>query len=144
MISPDFYKTKSLSEMNEEEWEALCDGCGNCCYQKIITGYGKREKVHFTRIACNHLDLRTGKCNEYRNRFAVAKNCVRLTKKNVGLCDWLPETCAYRLIYEGKPLPAWHPLISGRKESVGEAGILIQNGIHESEVDECDWDEYEI
>lgn len=144
MISPDFYKIKELSQMNEEEWEALCDGCGNCCFQKIITGYGKHEKVHFTRIACNLLDLKTGKCSNYCNRFALAKNCVRLTKKNVGMCDWLPETCAYRLLYYKRPLPAWHPLITGRRESVMEAGIPITGGVHESDVDEEDWKDYEI
>ena len=143
MLAPDFYKTKSLSEMNMEEWEALCDGCGNCCYQKIITGYGKREKVHFTRIACNLLDLKTGKCSDYCNRFVLAKNCIRLTKNNVGKCDWLPETCAYRLLYYKRPLPDWHPLVSGRKESVQEYGVPIQNGIHECDAGD-DWKSYEI
>ena len=95
-------------------------------------------------MACDLLDLKTGKCLDYENRFKIIKDCLQLTKNNVSQFDWLPETCAYRLVYEGKPLPDWHPLISGRKESVGEAGILIQNGIHEHEVDECDWDEYEI
>ena len=95
-------------------------------------------------MACDLLDLKTGKCTDYENRFKIIKDCLQLTKNNVSQFDWLPETCAYRLVYEGKPLPDWHPLISGRKESVGEAGILIQNGIHESKVDECDWDEYEI
>ena len=66
MVSPDFYKTKKFSELNEEEWERLCDGCGNCCFQKIITGYGKRQKVHFTRIACNLLDMVVGQLTGYR------------------------------------------------------------------------------
>lgn len=140
----DFYRTKSLAELSPEEWEALCDGCGRCCYRKYITGYGKREKIHYTRVACDLMDLKTGKCRDYENRFKIIKDCLQLTKNNVAQFDWLPETCAYRLVHEGKPLPDWHPLISGRKESVGEAGILIQNGIHEHEVDECDWDEYEI
>ncbi|MBQ8012824.1 MAG: YcgN family cysteine cluster protein [Treponema sp.] len=138
------FKPKSLAELTPEEWESLCDGCGRCCYRKYITGYGKREKIHYTRVACDLMDLKTGKCRDYENRFKIIKDCLQLTKNNVSQFDWLPETCAYRLVYEGKPLPDWHPLISGRKESVGEAGILIQNGIHESEVDECDWDEYEI
>ena len=138
------FKPKSLAELTTEEWEALCDGCGRCCYRKYITGDGKREKIHYTRVACDLLDLKTGKCRDYENRFKIIKDCLQLTKNNVSQFDWLPETCAYRLVYEGKPLPDWHPLISGRKESVGEAGILIKNGIHEHEVDECDWDEYEI
>ena len=141
---PEFYKTKSLSELSPEEWESLCDGCGLCCYRKYITGYGKREKTHYTRVACDLLDLKSGKCRDYENRFKIIKDCLQLTKNNVSQFDWLPQTCAYRLLYEGKPLPDWHPLLSGRKESVREAGIMIKNGIHEHEVDECDWDEYEI
>ena len=140
----DFYKRKSLAEMTQEEWESLCDGCGRCCFRKYITGYGKREKVHFTRVACDLMDLKTGQCRNYQNRFKIIKDCLQLTKDNVGKFDWLPQSCAYRLLYYKQPLPPWHPLITGRKESVREAGILIQNGIHEHEVDECDWDEYEI
>ena len=130
--------------MTQEEWESLCDGCGRCCFRKYITGYGKREKVHFTRVACDLMDLKTGQCRNYQNRFKIIKDCLQLTKDNVGKFDWLPQSCAYRLLYYKQPLPPWHPLITGRKESVREAGILIQNGIHEHEVDECDWDEYEI
>ena len=141
---PEFYKTKSLSELSPEEWESLCDGCGRCCFRKYITGYGKREKVHFTRVACDLMDLKTGQCRNYQNRFKIIKDCLQLTKDNVGKFDWLPQSCAYRLLYYKQPLPPWHPLITGRKESVREAGIFIENGIHESQVNECDWDEYEI
>jgi len=140
----DFYKRKSLAEMTQEEWESLCDGCGRCCFRKYITGYGKREKVHFTRVACDLMDLKTGQCRNYQNRFKIIKDCLQLTKDNVGKFDWLPQSCAYRLLYYKQPLPPWHPLITGRKESVREAGIFIENGIHESQVNECDWDEYEI
>lgn len=143
-LSPDFYKTKPLSEMSDEEWETLCDGCGKCCYRKFVTGYGKREKLHFTRIACNLLDLKTGKCHDYENRFSIIKECRQLTKNNVGKFDWLPETCAYRLLYYKNPLPPWHPLVTGRKESVREAGIMIQNGVHECDIGNDDWSEYEI
>lgn len=142
-FSPDFYKTKSLTELSEEEWEALCDGCGNCCYQKIVTGYGKREKLHFTRIACDLLDVQTGKCSDYENRFKIIKACIHLTKNKVGTFDWLPQTCAYRRLYYKQPLPDWHPLVSGRKESVREVGVQIKNGIRESDATD-DWRQYEI
>lgn len=139
-----FYETKSLTEMTTEEWESLCDGCGKCCFRKFITGRGKREKLHFTRIACNLLDLKTGKCSDYCNRFKLNSECIHLTKKNLPDFVWLPETCAYRLLYEGKPLPDWHPLVSGSADSVQKAGILIQNGVHEEDVDEADWEDYVI
>ena len=144
MATTAFYETKSLSEMTREEWESLCDGCGRCCYRKYVTGYGKREKTHFTRVACDLLDLKTQKCRDYENRFSLIKDCLQLTKNTVGKFDWLPETCAYRLLYYKQPLPEWHPLVSGRAESVREAGIVIQNGVHERDVNEADWDEYEI
>ena len=144
MATTAFYETKSLSEMTREEWESLCDGCGRCCYRKYVTGYGKREKTHFTRVACDLLDLKTQKCRDYENRFSLIKDCLQLTKNTVGKFDWLPETCAYRLLYYKQPLPEWHPLISGRAESVHEAGIVIQNGVHERDVNKADWDEYEI
>ena len=106
--------------MTESEWEALCDGCGKCCYRKYIQGRGKREKLYYTRIACNLLDVETGKCRNYPERFKIA----------------------YRLLYEGKPLPEWHPLISGDPNSVKKAGILIQDGVHEEDV--IDWFEFVI
>ena len=117
--------------MTAEEWEALCDGCGKCCYRKFITGRGKRERLHFSRIACDWLDVKTGKC-------------IELTNKNLSEFNWLPETCAYRLLAEGKPLPFWHLLVSGDENSVRKAGILIPDGVHESDVDEADWEDYEI
>ena len=140
----DFYNLIPLEHLNEEQWEALCDRCGLCCYRKYITGRGKNEKTHFTRIACDLLDLNTGRCTDYENRFKKQKECTHLTKKNAGMFNWLPETCAYRLRHENKPLPEWHPLVSGRQESLYEAGIMIKNGVHECEVNEEEWEEYEI
>ena len=128
--------------MNEAEWEALCDGCGKCCYRKYIQGHGKRQKLYYTRIACNLLDMKTGKCGNYPERFKLETDCTKLTKKNLPDFHCLPQTCAYRLIYEGKPLPYWHPLISGDPNSVKNAGILIADGVHEKDV--IDWFEFVI
>ena len=139
-----FYKTVPLSKMNSAQWEALCDGCGLCCFRKFITGRGKNTKVHFTRIACDLLDLKTFRCTDYENRFARQKECSRLTKKNIGLCDWLPQTCSYRLLHNRQSLPDWHPLVSGSEDSLKESGILIKNPVHESDVQDDDWHEYEI
>ncbi|QHB17741.1 YcgN family cysteine cluster protein [Mannheimia pernigra] len=141
-LTPYFWQEKSLLEMNEAEWEALCDGCGKCCYRKYIQGRGKREQLYYTSVACNLLDVNTGRCTNYSNRFIIESDCTKLTKKNLPDFDWLPKTCAYRLLYEGKPLYDWHPLISKDPNSVKNAGILIDNGIHEKEV--IDWFEFVI
>ncbi|QEH08859.1 YcgN family cysteine cluster protein [Histophilus somni] len=141
-LSPEFWKYKSLLEMNDEEWEALCDGCGKCCYRKFIEGRGKRQKLYFTRIACNLLNLETGKCGHYEKRFRLEKDCTKLTKANLPHFSWLPSTCAYRLLYENKPLFDWHPLIVGHSQAMKCAGVMIEQGIHEKDV--IDWFEFVI
>ncbi len=141
-IAPLFWEHKTLTEMNNAEWEALCDGCGKCCYRKYIQGRGKREKLYFTRIACNQLDVETGRCMNYMTRFQLEDDCTKLTKRNLPDFKWLPSTCAYRLLYEGKSLFDWHPLISNNPHSVKNADILIKNGIHEKDV--IDWFEFVI
>lgn len=141
-LAEKFWQHKSLAEMNAAEWEALCDGCGKCCYRKFIEGRGKRQRLYYTRIACDLLNLETGKCGHYSKRFELEPDCTRLTKKNLPDFAWLPKTCAYRLLYEGKPLFDWHPLISGDADSVRRANILIRQGIHERDV--IDWFEFVI
>jgi uncharacterized cysteine cluster protein YcgN (CxxCxxCC family) len=109
--------------MSQAEWESLCDGCGKCCLHKI------REKsgaLTFTNVACRLLDTHSCKCANYPRRKALVPDCVVLTPTSVKSLDWLPETCAYRLLDEGKDLPAWHPLVSGDPESVHRAGISMQ------------------
>lgn len=141
-LEANFWQKKSLLEMSEAEWEALCDGCGKCCYRKYIQGRGKRERLYYTSVACNLLNLESGKCSNYANRFKLESDCTKLTKKNLPNFGWLPKTCAYRLIYEGKPLFDWHPLISQDPNSVKNADILIKNGIHEKDV--IDWFKFVI
>lgn len=126
-----FWKTKPLAEMSRSEWESLCDGCGRCCLNKLEdedTG-----KFLYTRAACKLLDLGTCRCTDYTNRAARVPDCVTLTAENVGSLGWLPRTCAYRLLDEGKPLPWWHPLVSGRRETVLEAGIAVSGGAYTEE-----------
>ena len=141
-LEPEFWKRKSLLEMNEEEWEALCDGCGKCCYRKYLRGRGKYERIYFTRVACDLLNRETGKCGNYSRRFELMDDCTKLTKKNLPDFNWLPSTCAYRLLYENKPLFDWHPLISGNPDTVKQAGIMITNGVHEENI--IDWFEFVI
>ena len=94
VIAENFWQHKSLLDMNEAEWEALCDGCGKCCYRKYIQGRGRRERLLYTRIACNLLDTQTGKCRNYPQRFLLESDCTKLTKKNLPDFCWLPKTCA--------------------------------------------------
>ena len=128
---PPFWKTKTLAEMTRTEWEWLCDGCGRCCLNKLEdedTG-----KFLYTRAACKLLDLKTCHCSDYANRHERVSDCVTLTPGNVGSLGWLPATCAYRLLDEGKPLPWWHPLVSGRADTVNEAGITIGDQVYSEE-----------
>jgi uncharacterized protein len=122
---PPFWKTKSLSEMTRTEWESLCDGCGRCCLNKLEdedTG-----RFLYTKAACKLLDLKTCQCTDYPNRASRVPDCVTLTPKIVGDLGWLPKTCAYRILDEGHDLPWWHPLVSGRAETVDEAGITVKD-----------------
>jgi hypothetical protein len=123
-LNRPFWEAKSLRQMDRAEWESLCDGCGKCCVHKLEdedTG-----ELVATNVACRLLDRRTGRCKDYRNRRAYVPECVRLTPEKVHELDWLPSTCAYLLLAEGKPLPAWHPLVSGDPETVHSAGQSVR------------------
>ena len=111
---------KPLPALDRGEWEALCDGCGRCCLHKLEDE--ETGELYPTNVACKLLDRRQGRCKDYSNRKALVADCVRLDRRNLGKLDWLPETCAYRLRAAGKPLPEWHYLISGSRETVHEAG----------------------
>jgi uncharacterized cysteine cluster protein YcgN (CxxCxxCC family) len=110
-----FWRRKTLDAMTPEEWESLCDGCGRCCLVKLEdedTGH-----IHATDIGCRLFDAGTCRCKDYANRSATVPDCVTLTPKEVRELSWLPPTCAYRLVGEGRDLPWWHPLVSGDPET---------------------------
>lgn len=121
-----FWKTKTLAAMTAAEWESLCDGCGKCCLHKVQI---KGIKLKITNVACRLLDHDTCKCSNYPHRKALVPDCVVLTPETVGQLDWMPTTCAYRLVNDGKDLPEWHPLISGNPDSVHEAKISVRGRI---------------
>jgi hypothetical protein len=119
-----FWKTKTLWQMTEQEWESLCDGCGKCCLHKLEDPDG--VSTHYTNIACRLLDDKTCQCGDYPNRKDYVPDCIKLTADDVGRFYWLPKTCAYRLLAEHRDLPEWHPLISGDPDSVHKAGESVK------------------
>ena len=128
-----FWESKTLEQMTNEEWEALCDGCGRCCLQKLEDR--KTGKVQYTWVACYLFDTEKCRCISYAERIRLVKGCSVLTPSRIREYRWLPRTCAYRLVVEGKDLPPWHPLITGDENSVHAAGISIKGrAIPESHV----------
>jgi uncharacterized protein len=128
-----FWHRKSLAEMTEEEWESLCDGCGRCCLNKLEeedTG-----RIYFTDVGCRLLDGESCRCRDYSHRTQEVDDCVRLRPDNVGKINWLPPTCAYRLLAEGRDLYWWHPLVSGDPMTVHIAGVSVRGRVSASEVD---------
>ncbi|AJQ96171.1 YcgN family cysteine cluster protein [Gynuella sunshinyii] len=138
-----FWKTKTLAQMNQREWESLCDGCGRCCLQKLLDD--ETEEVFYTRVICRYLD-KDRRCGCYETRHIKVPECVWLKPEDVEQFHWLPATCSYRLIAEGKELPDWHPLVSGRRDSLVDAGIAVtcQQLVKDDEVPEDDWQEHII
>jgi len=126
-VVPEPWWHRPLDKLTRSEWEALCDGCGRCCLAKIEPEDG--EGVLFTRVACRLLDTETCRCLDYTHRLQAVPDCQDLNCDNIYEIDWLPSTCAYRLRREGKPLPDWHPLLSGDGESVHDAGISVRGRV---------------
>lgn len=120
-----FWETKTLAQMSREEWELLCDGCGRCCLHKLEDE--DSGEIYSTRVACKLLDLKTCRCTNYLQRTELVPDCLQLQNSDFTQYDWLPITCAYRLLHENQPLPQWHPLISKQKNSVKKAGIVISD-----------------
>lgn len=119
-----FWENKTLDQLSASQWEALCDGCGRCCLNKFKKP--RSGKIYYTWVACFLLDLETCRCTGYEERHVLAPDCIELTPANILRLRWLPSTCAYRRIAERKPLPPWHPLLSGNSQSVHDARISVR------------------
>lgn len=123
-MSSRFWEDVPLHRLDRAQWEALCDGCGKCCIHKLEdedTG-----ELHPTNVACRLLDRRTGRCSDYKHRHAYVPECIRLTPAKLEKLDWLPESCAYVLRAQGKPLPEWHYLVCGDREAIHRAGASVR------------------
>jgi uncharacterized cysteine cluster protein YcgN (CxxCxxCC family) len=120
----DWWHEKSLEELSTPQWEALCDGCAKCCLHKL-EDEASRE-IAYTKVRCRYLQEETCQCSDYPNRSTLVSNCIDLRPEDLDTLHWLPSTCAYRLRAQGLPLPEWHPLVSGRCDSVHAAGISIR------------------
>ena len=143
-LSPEFWKHKPLKSLTSEEWEALCDGCGKCCLNKLEdedTG-----EVALTRIACRLMDDQSCKCGQYPIRHQFIPDCIVLKPSNIDEnAYWMPKTCAYRLLWSGQPLFDWHPLISGNPETVHTANISVRGmTLSEFDINEEDWEDHII
>jgi uncharacterized cysteine cluster protein YcgN (CxxCxxCC family) len=143
-LADRFWETKSLKKMNKAEWEAVCDGCGKCCLNKLEdedTG-----EVALTRVACRLLDNESCLCSQYPIRHQFVPECIVLTPKTLeDNLYWLPSTCGYRLLYEGRKLYDWHPLIAGNSDTMHASGVTMQGRtVPEFEIHEDDWEDYII
>jgi hypothetical protein len=141
-LRPEFWRRFPLDALPRAEWEALCDGCGKCCLIKLEDEDG--GGVVYTSVACRLLDLGTCRCGNYPLRRQLVPGCVVLDRDSLAeALDWMPATCAYRLIAEGRDLEPWHPLISGDPDSVHAAGVSLRRRMTpEHETAEEDWEDY--
>jgi uncharacterized cysteine cluster protein YcgN (CxxCxxCC family) len=137
-----FWRSKTLEEMTDSEWESLCDGCGRCCLVKLEEDIpaaeeaaGANPDIYFTDVGCRLLDAHTCRCCDYAHRSEKVDDCVRLTPEVVRDIGWLPPTCAYRLVAEGRDLYWWHPLVSGDAETVHQAGVSVRGRVSALEDD---------
>lgn len=124
-VEQPFWQVKSLAQMSDEEWESLCDGCGQCCLNKLVDD--ETDELCYTNVACNQLNIHSCQCQNYERRFEFEPDCIKLTRDNLADFEWLPHSCAYRLLMEGKSLPQWHPLITGSKKAMHRAKLSVRH-----------------
>lgn len=127
MTDKPFWEEVPLTEMSDEQWESLCDGCGKCCLLKLEDE--DTLELAFTNVACRQLNAGTCRCNNYSQRSRLVPDCVTMTPELIPQLNWMPKSCAYRRLAEGKPLSWWHPLVSGNPETVHSAGISVRGRV---------------
>ena len=141
MSSLPFWQTKQLSEMTRSEWESLCDGCAKCCLHKLIDDERSEEmtdtdsmkvseELHFTAVACQYLNEKKCQCSVYSQRTELVPNCVQLTQDNLEYIFYMPNSCSYKRLLEGRGLPSWHPLLNKNKKSaMHKAGMSVRGKV---------------
>ncbi|MEM0515774.1 YcgN family cysteine cluster protein [Pseudoalteromonas sp. YIC-827] len=139
MVDDKFWQTKTLAQMSDKEWEAICDGCGKCCLNTFIDSEDEDdfsptdqlrpgEELIFTNIVCQYLDNKSCSCTQYEQRQTLVPSCVKLTKDNIADIFFMPKSCSYRRLQEGRGLASWHPLLNkGKKSKMHAAGISVRN-----------------
>lgn len=138
-----FWERFTLDELTDAEWEALCDGCGRCCLMKMEDP--DSGEVALLDVACGLLDTESCRCSDYEHRFERVPECTQLTRENLPAFDWLPGSCAYRRMAEGRGLAGWHPLIAGNTQRMHRKGISVKGiAVSENEVDEEDFEDHII
>lgn len=141
MADQVFWQRKTLAEMSQTEWESLCDGCGKCCLQKLEDE--DDGTVYYTKVVCQYMtdDCR---CSEYQDRHELVPNCVWLKPEDVDNFFWLPSTCAYRILAEGRDLPTWHPLVCGDPNIIHAVNISIKNmdTVSDADLPEEQWQDH--
>lgn len=138
----NWWEEKKLENMNQAEWESICDGCGKCCRVQLEDDAGQRAT---TNVVCKYMDMNKCNCTVYETRTELVPSCIELNPKNLHEIDWMPDTCSYRLLRDGYPLPNWHPLVSGNDRSVHESGASVINAvISEEKVKDEDLETYII
>jgi hypothetical protein len=138
-----FWEEKTLDEMSPAEWEALCDGCGRCCLIKLEDE--DSGEIVTSDVRCRLLDGDTCRCTDYPDRQRQVPDCIKLTPQNVATTSWIPTTCAYRRLAEGRGLAWWHPLISGDPETVVAAGVSVRGRtVNETAVKAADWENHAV
>ena len=141
MLEKEFWKKKKLNNLSKEEWEALCDRCGKCCVIKLEDV--DTSKIHYTNVSCKLLCTKTAKCKNYVNRKNFVKDCVVLSYNNIELLNWMPKTCSYKLVHQGKDLPEWHHLIHGNFEKMlKEKKCVRDRVINEKKIRKKDLQDY--
>lgn len=143
MVNKEFWNGKALEDFTLEEWEALCDSCGLCCLIKIMDEDG--EDVYYTDVVCRYHDSEQCRCTVYGERTIKVPTCLVVTPQIAGTLDWIPETCAYRLLAEGKDLADWHPLLAGSKDLMHTRGNSVKGKVvSESKVPESQLEDHII
>ena len=127
MASQPWWQTKSLAEMNDSEWESLCDGCAKCCLVKLEDA--DTEEIYYTNVSCQLLDTESCRCSDYAGRHNIVDDCIKLDRSNVNKLEWLPQSCSYRLIAAGQPLPEWHHLRTGDREAMHSYGASLRGKV---------------